>query len=136
MSDANYYESGSWKAICDVCGRAFRAHMLNKRWDGLMCCPDDWETRQPQDFVRGVSDTQVPPWTRPEASDTFVFVCTPVTTQGIADYGVADCAIANINNHIYPACTVEGSLGIAGDAVAGCARAGMLSPGLNFFLNP
>jgi hypothetical protein len=41
-----------------------------------MCCPDDWEIRQPQDFVRGVPDTQIAPWLRPEPNDSFV----PVTT--------------------------------------------------------
>ena len=41
-----------------------------------MCCPDDWEIRQPQDFVRGVPDTQIAPWLRPEPPDAFI----PVTT--------------------------------------------------------
>lgn len=41
-----------------------------------MCCEDDWEIRQPQDFVRGVPDTQIAPWLRPEPTDSFV----PVTT--------------------------------------------------------
>jgi hypothetical protein len=37
-----------------------------------MCCEDDWEIRQPQDFVRGVADTQIAPWLRPEPTDSFV----------------------------------------------------------------
>ena len=37
-----------------------------------MCCPDDWEIRQPQDFVRGVPDTQIAPWLRPEPADSFI----------------------------------------------------------------
>ena len=37
-----------------------------------MCCRHDWEIRQPQDFVRGVADTQIAPWTRPEPTDSFV----------------------------------------------------------------
>jgi len=37
-----------------------------------MCCKDDWEIRQPQDFVRGVPDTQITPWTRPEPADYFI----------------------------------------------------------------
>ena len=37
-----------------------------------MCCTQDWEIRQPQDFVRGVADTQVAPWTRPEPADQFI----------------------------------------------------------------
>lgn len=66
------YDRGDWKAVCDSCGREFKASQLRKRWDSLMVCEDDWEPRQPQDFVRGVADNQAPPWTRPEPSDTFI----------------------------------------------------------------
>jgi len=66
------YDKGDWIADCDVCGRKYKASQLQKRWDGLMCCTQDWEIRQPQDFVRGVADTQVAPWTRPEPADQFI----------------------------------------------------------------
>jgi hypothetical protein len=69
------YDKGDWIAICDVCGRKYKASNLKKRWDGLMCCDDDWEIRQPQDFVRGVADTQIAPWLRSEPSNSFI----PVT---------------------------------------------------------
>lgn len=72
MANSPVYIKGDWKAICDVCGREYKASYLRKRWDGLMCCNDDWEPRHPQDFVRGVTDIQVPPWTRPEPSDNFI----------------------------------------------------------------
>jgi hypothetical protein len=41
-----------------------------------MVCDKDFEIRQPQDFVRGKADMQVPPFTRPEQSNTFL----PLTT--------------------------------------------------------
>jgi hypothetical protein len=44
-----------------------------------MVCTDDWEPRQPQDFVRGVADIQLAPWVRDEAPDTFVLGCTSMT---------------------------------------------------------
>lgn len=94
MSYRPTYDKGDWKAICDVCGREYKASRLRKRWDGLMTCLDDWETRQPQDFVRGITDTQIPPWTRPESSDFFINVCTPETRAGGADFETADCAEA------------------------------------------
>lgn len=72
MSSYARYDKGDWKADCDVCGRTYKASQLQKRWDGLMCCTQDWEIRQPQDFVRGVADTQVAPWTRPEPADQFI----------------------------------------------------------------
>ena len=72
MSYTPRYDSGDWIADCDVCGRKYKASQLKQRWDGLMCCHQDWEIRQPQDFVRGVADNQLAPWTRPEPTDSFV----------------------------------------------------------------
>jgi hypothetical protein len=112
----------------------FKEHDLQKRWDGVMVCSGDWEPRQPQDFVRGVADKQAPPWTRPESSDNFIFVCTTITSQAIADYGVADCARAGVDNGYRPVCTMEGSIAMPPTAIAGCAVAGKLAPGLNDFL--
>lgn len=44
-----------------------------------MVCHGDYEVRQPQDFVRGVADVQAPPWTRPEASNTYLLGSGPTT---------------------------------------------------------
>lgn len=80
MSYKPSYVKGDWIAMCDVCGRKYKASQLEQRWDGLMCCPDDWEIRQPQDFVRGVADTQIAPWLRSEPQDYFL----PVTISSDA----------------------------------------------------
>ena len=41
-------------------------HMKQKqRWDGFIVCPDDFETRQPQDFVKAQTDKITVPFTRP-----------------------------------------------------------------------
>ena len=90
MSYTSRYDNGDWIADCDVCGRKYKASALTERWDGLMCCDDDWEIRQPQDFVRGVPDTQIAPWLRPEPADSFV----PVT-QAIwgAFYSVSNATL-------------------------------------------
>lgn len=74
MSYIARYDKGDWIALCDVCGRKYKASNLKKRWDGLMCCDDDWEIRQPQDFVRGIADTQIAPWLRSEPANSFVAV--------------------------------------------------------------
>jgi len=134
MSYKTRWDNGSWKAVCDVCGRDYKNTDLEKRWDGLMVCQGDWETRQPQDFVKGVADKQVPPFTRPEQADTFTFVCTLITCQGIADYGEAECARADVDNGYRPVCTMESSIAMPPTAIAGCAVAGKLYPGLNDFL--
>ena len=87
MSYIPRYDKGDWIADCDVCGRKYKASQLTQRWDGLMCCDDDWEIRQPQDFVRGVADTQIAPWLRPEPANQFIpisysmsLVVNPVTS--------------------------------------------------------
>jgi hypothetical protein len=75
------YDKGNWIAMCDVCGRKYKASTLKKRWDGLMCCDRDWEIRQPQDFVRGIADTQIAPWLRSEPSDSFIAVTLSLLSQ-------------------------------------------------------
>lgn len=72
MSSYPHYTKGDWEALCDSCGRKFKASELRKRWDGLMVDSLCWEPRHPQDFVRAKVDIQAPVWTRPEPSDTFV----------------------------------------------------------------
>lgn len=62
----------SWLAICDRCGQKFQASELRLEWTGLRVCPKDFESRHPQDFVKGVPDKQNPPWVRPEAADVFI----------------------------------------------------------------
>ena len=74
MSYIARYDKGDWIALCDVCGRKYKASNLKKRWDGLMCCAHDWEIRQPQDFVRGIADTQIAPWLRSEPANSFIAV--------------------------------------------------------------
>jgi len=72
MSNISVYSKGNWNAICDVCGKQYKSTDLRKRWDNLWVCFRDYEERQPQDFVRGVADTQAVPWARPQGADTFV----------------------------------------------------------------
>lgn len=69
---SNYFLSGSYNVICDRCGFKYKAGELKKEWTGLMVCHKCWEPRHPQDFVRGVGDTQAPPWNRPETTDVFL----------------------------------------------------------------
>ena len=89
------YKPGVWKAVCDVCGFEYKSHELRKRWDGLMVCSEDYETRHPQDFIRVKAETIVPPWTRPEPPDDFVFMCYIWGLSAYADLAEADCARAD-----------------------------------------
>ena len=64
-----YYKPGEWNAICDVCGFKFKSGELQRRWDGMMVCSADFETRHPQDFIRARREKTSVPWTRSEGTD-------------------------------------------------------------------
>lgn len=98
-----WFKFGSWNADCDVCGQTYKAEDLKLRWDGLRCCPNDWELRNPQDFVRGVPDIQAPPWTRPEPADSFVpvFLCTGNGASAIPNYAVPNCLIPSFISPLF-----------------------------------
>lgn len=70
----NYYKSGCWNVICDVCGFKLKSDVIKKRWDGLMVCPDDWEPDHPQKFLRVRSDPAPVPFVRKEPADVFIDV--------------------------------------------------------------
>jgi hypothetical protein len=71
------YRPGDFLRVCEVCGFVKRASQTFKRWDGLMVCAEDFETRHPQDFVRGMADRQAVPDPRPETVDNIIG---PLTT--------------------------------------------------------
>jgi len=56
MNISDNFVLGDAKACCDVCGFDYKQSQLRKRWDGAMVCPDDFETRHPQDFVKAVPE--------------------------------------------------------------------------------
>ncbi len=62
-------------AICDASGFKCYADELVKQWDGMMVLPRFLDKRNPQDFLRGVTEHQ-PSFSRPEADD--VFISSPV----------------------------------------------------------
>lgn len=83
---------GDNNAICQICGRKYKASQLRKRWDGFLACKDDWHPRQPQDFVRGVKDNQQAPVISAETTDTFIYQCTIEGISSVVDYALPDCS--------------------------------------------
>lgn len=81
----NYYISGEWNLICDVCGKKIKAGEAKHRWDGFVVCPSDFEYRHEQDFVRARQDKISVPFTRPRPVDSFTDV-TYVTIYVEEDY--------------------------------------------------
>jgi hypothetical protein len=101
MSYVPRYDKGDWIADCDVCGRKYKASQLQQRWDGLYCCHQDWEIRQPQDFVRGVPDNQLAPWTRPEPSDNFIPITYGPISTGPFNMSVSNSVTLGIRYIVY-----------------------------------
>ena len=101
----NWYKSGEWNVFCMVCNRKIKSGSALKRWDGSIVCRDDYENRQPLDFLRTRQERITVPFTSDTSFDQF----------------------NGPNYPSYPFCTAEGASGVAGLAVAGCMR-----PGLGF----
>jgi hypothetical protein len=92
------YDNGDWIADCDICGRKYKASALSERWDGLMCCDDDWEIRQPQDFVKGQADHQIAPWLRDESSNNFIPFNFTSTLTSVIQGSTSSLTTLKINN--------------------------------------
>ncbi len=71
MSNIGYYKQGDNNAICDRCGRPFKASQLKKTWDGLWVCERDWEPRHPQDYVKAIKEDLTVAVHRPDSEPTF-----------------------------------------------------------------
>lgn len=135
----NSYIPGNWVALCDSCGRKFKALDLQRRWDGLMVCKEDYELRHPSDFLRVQREKIAVAFSRPyPLADVFTgYTCSIVEINPVANIATADCARVGItlpyetadtetlwiNKDVYPA--------IAGIAVAGYSTAGVA-----YSLNP
>jgi hypothetical protein len=116
----NWLDLGNWNALCDSCGRKFKASQLKKRWDGLQVCADDWETRHPSDFLRVQREQISVPWSRPEVTDTFIRdTCDLWSSSPMADFGTANCATVGGNTSIRILIDVFNPVAIAGIAITG-----------------
>jgi hypothetical protein len=65
---ADYLELGTWNVACAECGRKRKAHDMRQLPPGVpgggmwVCFPEHWNSRQPQDYVRGVPDKMAAPY--------------------------------------------------------------------------
>ena len=78
----NYYESGGWNLICDSCSIKYKASKAKQRWDGFIVCPNCYEQRHPQDFVRSRQDKITVPYIRPPADIFIIDVGDGYTVNG------------------------------------------------------
>lgn len=99
------YVAGEWNVICDRCGFKKFASELRLEWTGFRVCSDCFEHRHPQDFLPAPRPETLPPWTRPEHTDTEIvvpyveiaeFFCSAEARLCHADYGRADCMTVEV----------------------------------------
>lgn len=68
MSYPSWIPGDPWLQ-CDRSGFKVRRSQTRQEWNGLIVRKSDWESRQPQDFVRGRADKQSFPGSRPEPEE-------------------------------------------------------------------
>lgn len=95
----DHLKLGDWNAVCYECGFKIKSGMMVRHWKGYYVCEGCFETRHPQDFVRGVPDSQTPPWTQPEPEDVFAPLCTPNSLSAYPGYAGPGCVIPS---YIHP----------------------------------
>jgi len=83
----NYFISGEWNVTCDVCSKKIKAHEAKQRWDGFIVCPDDFENRHPQDFVKAQTDKITVPFVRPIPE--YVFIVVPYNMYWDSGYTIS-----------------------------------------------
>ena len=93
------WESGNHWVSCDLCGCDIRSADAMQTWDHKIVCPDDWEPRHEQDFVRSRLDNPAAQGlVRPSPPEDYIFatgtVCT--TNNSLAGTAQAGCAIVGI----------------------------------------
>jgi len=92
---AGFIPNDHW-VECQRCGVAFRQSQVRKEWTGLIVCVKNcWESRHPQDFVRGRNDNIAPVGlTNPESAD---ITRDQVTVSALAGVAIAGIAIAGVD---------------------------------------
>ena len=111
MGQADFLRVGDYNAICDVCGRKFKFSRLRQKWDNTWACEQDWEPRQPQDYLRGIPDNMSVPLSRPDPPNSFIqdeiVTETPIITlsfiKGLSKIlSVSVSSVATILKTVYP----------------------------------
>ena len=111
MGQADFLRVGDYNAICDVCGRKFKFSRLRQKWDNTWACEQDWEPRQPQDYLRGIPDNMSVPLSRPDPPTLFlqdeVVTESPIITLSfikalLKSFAVNVSSLVSILTNLYP----------------------------------
>jgi len=87
---ADYFALGDWNVSCFECGRKRKASGMMKNWQGYWVCPEHWEPRHPQDYVRAKTERPAPPYVQPMV-DTFAAVCMPDDQTAYPGLAIPGC---------------------------------------------
>lgn len=89
------YKPGSYWAISDRSGIAYRIEEMRLEWNGLLVHYTEWEPRHAQDFIRGIKDDpSVKGPTRIDTPARFVSGTPCANTTARAGIAIAGCAVA------------------------------------------
>ena len=70
--NANFLRHGSNNVIDDRSGWKMKVEDCKYEWNGFFVRDQDWEERQPLDFLEGIPDNQNPEVSRPEGPNSFI----------------------------------------------------------------
>lgn len=101
MGKADFYQPGTWNVVCFQCGFKRKASDMRRYWQGYYVCPEHWEMRQPQDFVRAVPDVQTPPWQQNRPGYDFSYTCSPNGTSAVPGEAVPGCVAPGYLSPMY-----------------------------------
>lgn len=68
------YRPGDHLMQSDLTGRIAHRSEMRKMWNGLFCHKDEFEIRNPQDFLKGKKDQQSVETVRPRTTSTYTTV--------------------------------------------------------------
>jgi len=97
--EADYFLPGSWNAVCYRCGAKRKAGELKRQWQGYYVCPEHWEPRHPQDFVRSAPDNPSVPWAQDEQwtfGGPAVLLCTVPGKSAIPSLMMPGCSTPGV----------------------------------------
>jgi len=102
MGQSDYLKLGDWNAQCFRCGATRKAGEMRKQWQGYWVCPEHWEARHPQDFVRGIPDIPSVPWSQPDAWNYVgPVICSIPAASAIPGSMGPGCSIPSNNPPLY-----------------------------------
>jgi hypothetical protein len=76
---------------------------MRKQWQGYYVCPEHWEPRHPQDYVKAVKEESSVPWSQEKPLEEYRMTCDPNAMTALPNKAIPGCAMPNyISPSFYP----------------------------------